>query len=282
MKRTFVIILSIAAQLLAAAPLHGQDYPYEGGEKLSYTVHYKCGFSADLAYVNLACTEETGSVGVKATVATYKLWDTFYKMRDSFETKFAKSANKPLSYHRDVIEGHYWARNWLTWSSDASQYRSITEKKTKPRRDTIYRESEVVYDIINLIYKVRSDCANKLSSEKSVHYLFVVDRDIFECTVRIAGCEQKKVSKVGTFNTVKLAIAVKPLKGKDLMEDTADIKLGTNSNGDFSGEEKIFFWVTDDENRLPVFFSTSLNLGSVQGRLSTYEGLKYPLTAKTE
>ena len=153
MKRTFAIFLSIAALLLAAAPLAGQEYPYKGGEKLSYTVHYKCGISADLAYVDLACTEDASSFSVKANVATYKFWDTFFKMRDTFETKFAKTGNRPISYHRDVTEGGYWARNWLTWSADASQYRSITEKKTRPRRDTVYRESEIVYDVINLIYK---------------------------------------------------------------------------------------------------------------------------------
>lgn len=282
MKRTFAIFLSIAALLLAAAPLAGQEYPYKGGEKLSYTVHYKCGISADLAYVDLACTEDASSFSVKANVATYKFWDTFFKMRDTFETKFAKTGNRPISYHRDVTEGGYWAKNWLTWSADASQYRSITEKKTRPRRDTVYRESEIVYDVINLIYKVRGEKFEKLSSGKPVHYLHVVDRDIFDCTVRAVGREQKKVAKTGTFNTVKLAIAIVPHNVSEPADDDSELRVGADSNGDFTGEEKVFFWVTDDENHLPVFFSTSLNLGSIQGRLSSYEGLKHPLTSKTE
>ena len=171
MKRTFAIFLSIAALLLAAAPLAGQEYPYKGGEKLSYTVHYKCGISADLAYVDLACTEDASSFSVKANVATYKFWDTFFKMRDTFETKFAKTGNRPISYHRDVTEGGYWARNWLTWSADASQYRSITEKKTRPRRDTVYRESEIVYDVINLIYKALVRQACPLSPRRGPRHL---------------------------------------------------------------------------------------------------------------
>ena len=44
----------------------------------------------------------------------------------------------------------------------------------------------------------------------------------------------------------------------------------------------MLIWVSDDSNRLPVFFEAPLLVGTARGRMTGYEGLKYPFEALVE
>ena len=50
----------------------------------------------------------------------------------------------------------------------------------------------------------------------------------------------------------------------------------------FKGEEDMLIWVSDDNNRLPVFFEAPLLVGTATGRMTGYEGLKHPFEALVE
>ena len=38
-------------------------------------------------------------------------------------------------------------------------------------------------------------------------------------------------------------------------------------------------WISDDDNRLPVYFEAPILVGLATGRMNSCEGLKYPFTA---
>jgi len=44
----------------------------------------------------------------------------------------------------------------------------------------------------------------------------------------------------------------------------------------FKGEEDMMIWISDDENRLPVYFEAPLLVGVAAGRMSACDGLKHP------
>ncbi|MBQ4221151.1 MAG: DUF3108 domain-containing protein, partial [Bacteroidales bacterium] len=103
-----------------------------------------------------------------------------------------------------------------------------------------------------------------------------MDRTIYKVTIRHAGREKKKVNGK-TWNTVKLGISLS-VTGADQGETNTAVSVGDTAD-DLKGGDKFVFWISDDENRLPVFFSAHLKIGSVQGRLTEVDGNKYPLTA---
>ena len=74
------------------------------------------------------------------------------------------------------------------------------------------------------------------------------------------GRETIKVKGLGTVNTIKFA--AKLLEGEV-----------------FKGEEDMMIWVSDDENRIPVYFEAPLLVGVASGRVSGYSGLKHPFTS---
>jgi hypothetical protein len=43
--------------------------------------------------------------------------------------------------------------------------------------------------------------------------------------------------------------------------------------------EKIYMWFSDDQNRLPLYFSAPVTIGSINGRVSKITGVKYPITS---
>ncbi len=38
-------------------------------------------------------------------------------------------------------------------------------------------------------------------------------------------------------------------------------------------------WITDDENKIPVYIESPVRVGSINGYISGYKNLKYPVTS---
>ena len=90
-----------------------------------------------------------------------------------------------------------------------------------------------------------------------------IDDDVYNVYFILYGRETLKVKGLGTIKTIKFA--AKLLEGEV-----------------FKGEEDMLIWVTDDENRLPVFFEAPLIVGVATGRLTGCSGLKHPFTSMIE
>ena len=92
---------------------------------------------------------------------------------------------------------------------------------------------------------------------------FAIDEEVFNVYFILFGRETIKVKGLGTVNTIKFA--AKLLEGEV-----------------FKGEADMMIWVTDDDNRLPVYFEAPLLVGTAKGRMISYENLKHPFTALIE
>jgi hypothetical protein len=44
----------------------------------------------------------------------------------------------------------------------------------------------------------------------------------------------------------------------------------------FNGDTDVMIWISDDENKVPLYFEAPILVGKASGRMSGYEGLKYP------
>ena len=275
MKKILLILSVLAASALL--PLRAQELPFAGGEDLKYTIHYKYGVNADLASLTVKGVEEGSNYHVTAHINTFRFWDSFYKMRDRYESTFAMNRDlKPRTALRDVKEGKYWAKCNFTWGDDPRQVRAVIDKSSRPHRDTVLKENGTIRDVFNMIYYCRTADLAKLEKGERIHGIVAMDRTIYKVTIRHAGREKKKVNDK-TWNTVKLGISLS-VTGADQGETNTAVSVGDTAD-DLTGGDKLVFWITDDENRLPVFFAAHLKIGSVQGRLTEVDGNKYPLTA---
>lgn len=274
MTRLFSLMASLLLALLAAAPALAQEMPFGDGERLEYTVHYKYGFSADLASVTSVGTVVGGDYHATLDLKTFRLWDSFFKIRDRYETTFRMSKGAyPRTAMRNVSEGGYWAKCNYTWGSNPKSVRCVLDKKDKPHRDTILSDGHEIRDVVNVLYYCRTADFAKLEAGETLHTTLAMDRTLYHVVLRFAGRETKKVSGT-TWNTIKVAISLQA-GGADVNESNTAVSVGGSG-------EKVFFWVSDDDNRVPVFFSAGLKVGAVQGRLTSWSGLKYTENNKEE
>lgn len=288
MKRFFFTVM---AALVLVVPTFGQsrELPFRDGEDIELIIHYKCGFNADIASISCKLTEETDKSGVPcfhfiANASTYKFWDSFYKVRDIYESKFTKDLY-PLYFHRDVKEGNYWAKNWYTWSKGYKDLHLVVEKSTRPKRDTVYNEGVIIRDLINMFYVARACDFDQLMAGKKLRYTMAIDRDVMDLQLRFIKREKKKVAGLGVVDAYKIGLAVTPRNmvnessGNRFAFDSAVSDAEQTSDGVFYGDEKIFLWLSADENHIPVTFTCPVAVGSINGRLGKHDGLKYPFTS---
>ena len=121
----------------------------------------------------------------------------------------------------------------------------------------------LTFDIPSLFFYARNMDFDAVEPGRKYPMTFAIDDDVYNVYFILYGRETIKVKGIGTVKTIKFA--AKLLEGEV-----------------FKGEEDMMIWVTDDENRLPVYFEAPLLVGFATGRLTGYDGLKYPFTSLVE
>ena len=89
---------------------------------------------------------------------------------------------------------------------------------------------------------------------------FAIDDEVFNVYFILHGRETIKVKGIGEVKVIKF--------GAKLLEGEV-----------FKGEEDMIIYISDDMNRLPVYFEAPLLVGRATGRLTGWEGLKHPFSS---
>jgi hypothetical protein len=88
---------------------------------------------------------------------------------------------------------------------------------------------------------------------------YFLDDGVTNLTVQYIGKERVKTT-LGTFNCLKFSPSIQP--GRIFRKDS-----------------KLYLWITDDQNRIPVKAQVEILVGSVTMELTHASGLKHPLIA---
>ena len=181
---------------------------------------------------------------------TYGFYDSFFKVRDKYETFIDTATLQPYKFIRNVYEGGY------------KKYENITFNKTTNTAITnegVYKVPPCVQDVLSAIYYARNIDFNKYKPGDKIFFSLFLDKELFEMYVRYMGKETIK-TKYGKFRTIKF----KPLLIKGTM---------------FEGGEKMEVWVSDDRNHVPVRIESDISVGSIKVDMISYRNLRYPLTS---
>ena len=119
---------------------------------------------------------------------------------------------------------------------------------------------DCTFDLPALFYFARNIDYDRVVQDVKYPITFAIDDDVYNVYFIMRGKETIKVRGLGTVKTVKFS--VKLLSGNI-----------------FTGEEDLSLWITDDNNRIPVYFEAPILVGVASGRLKGYENLKYPFSS---
>ncbi len=262
MKRMLFFLLC----MVAFGSLNAQN-AFLPGEKLSYVIQYKClGIRTDVgkAVVNLYQVNDNGQrelLHAKAVGSTFKFWDSFFKVRDLYESRFYSDSIRPTFFHRDIYEGKYTIQNFYHWSQTDNSISAKVIRMNDNVKDTILPGRGDTFDLLTLFYNARNIDFEKVERGVNVPLSFVIDDEMFDIYFRYIGKEKKRIPKLGSFNTLKFAAKV--VAGEV-----------------FTGKQEMIIWVTDDGNKIPLLFESPILVGSVVGRLSSCEHNKYPISSQ--
>jgi hypothetical protein len=243
---------------------------FQAGEHLEFALKYDWGLihtTVGSASIDLDTVSFNGTKAfyMKAFGRTSKMFDRVFKVREDFNTWFSVEGLRPLKFTRDTYEGRYRATNcfYYDWNAPERHIKADVFTSSSGKRYVELPLTECTADLPALFYYARNVDFDSVEPGKRYPMTFAIDDDVYNVYFILFGRETIEVEGVGKVKTIKFA--AKLLEGEV-----------------FTGEEDMLIWVSDDENRLPVYFEAPLLVGLATGRITSYTGLKYPFTALVE
>ena len=118
-------------------------------------------------------------------------------------------------------------------------------------------------DAISLFYNLRAASAEDFEAGEPRVLQMVLEDTIRHLRYRYLGREQKKIRNMGKFRTLKF-----------------DCQLGTSEGFSFTDGTVFTIWISDDENKIPLYMESPVRIGSICAYISDYKGLKYPMKSR--
>jgi hypothetical protein len=253
-KYLLTLLLIISCVCLKAQELTMVNEPvFKVGEQLSYRLKY--GFftaaEADLKVENTDI-KYNGHPAYHIVVEgkTAGSFDVFYKVRNRYESYVDQKTLLPYYYAENRHEG--------SWNhSDKVTFNHETDKITANKGT--YPYTGKVFDFVSAYYFARTIDISKMHVGDKFELKYFLDDGIHSLGITYVGKERVTCS-MGTFNCLKFNPTIIP--GRI-----------------FKKNSKLYLWITDDDNRIPVKAQVEVILGSITMDLTEAKGLKFPLNA---
>ncbi len=242
------------------------ELPFVPGEKALYGAYFNWHFiwinAGDVLFeCDTSRYRNQKTWNLKALGKTYKAYDVFYTVRDTFESILTYPEFDPLWFRRVVNHGKDHTEHQYDFHPDKGVvHSSIRRGKENPRSAQV-PWTKGIYDLLGCAYYFRGFDFERMKKGQKVPFKALIDHTAEELYFRYLGTEKIKTRNDREFLCHQVSVW--------LVE------------GDFFPEgEYMKVWFTADRNRLPVMVETKIVVGSVKAVLLNEQQLKYPLTSE--
>ena len=262
MKRLSFTILLLFAILPAAAQL------YHPGEQLFYRVSYKAkmfpntevgAVEVKTSEVQLDARKFYKVAGIGRTLPTYR-W--FFNLEDIYTVWINPETLRPARFESDLKEGDYTFQSYYTYDWDNDQIHTRWRRRQKPFEQKTMALTPESMDAIALFFTMRSSDADSFKPGVPATLQMVLQDTIRHLNYRFITRETKKIRNMGKFKTLRF-----------------ECQLGTSEGFSFTDGTVFTIWISDDENKIPLYIESPVRVGSINAYISGYKGLKYPVTS---
>tara|TARA_E500000178_G_scaffold309161_1_gene323327 strand:+ start:2070 stop:2867 length:798 start_codon:yes stop_codon:yes gene_type:complete len=221
------------------------------GESLHYRVHYGI---INAAKITLRVHDEMVKVG---GTETYKItadgktiggFYYLYKVKDHFESYLNPSNLLPMKYYKKVRENKYRSEDLVRY--DHQKKMAYGKKENTPI-------SAAVQDVVSALYYARNIDFSEAKIGQSYPVDIYLDQQLYQLGFTYLGKEILD-SDMGKIACLKM----RPQVVKDEI---------------FESEDALTFWLSDDQNKVPIRVRAKIWVGSFKIDLSKAEKLRYPL-----
>lgn len=254
-KQAFLVILLIGASFnsFSQEMLKAGDPVFKIGEKLNYSLKYGF-FTAATANLRV---EETDKVfeghpayHIVVDAKTAGAFDVFYKVRNRYETFVDQNTLLPYYYAENRHEASYKHKDNVTFDRGNN---TITAAKG------VYPFKGKVFDFLSAYYFSRGIDISHIHIGERFDLQYFLEDGVHTLSITYVGKEVVD-SDIGKFNCLKFNPTIIP--GRVFRKDS-----------------KLYLWITDDNNRIPVKAHVELIVGSLSMEITGANNLKYPLNS---
>jgi len=264
-KLLFILAFILMSNAGAHAQCTLQNKAFKSGETLQYKLFFNWKFvwiNAGTATMNTVQTTYNGKPAYKAHLITRtsKRLDKFFCMRDTLES-YTTLDLVPLYYKKAAKEGGKYRLDEV-WYSYPNGKTFIKQRYQNPKGKVTTEEHEKVdciFDMMSMMVRARSFDPSNYQVGQKLHFLMADGNEINNETLIYRG--KKKFKTEDTKITYRcLVFSFVEYEGK-------------------KEKEIITFYITDDDNHMPVRLDMYLKFGVAKAYLTTSSGLRNAQTS---
>lgn len=264
-KRLFITLWALLAAGAASAQI------YHPGESLHYRVSYRAKLFPNTEVATVDVTTVDGSMDGRAAYKvvgygrTLPAFRWFFSLEDTYTVWVDPATLRTMRFEGDLREGKYTFRNRYDYDWSAGEVHTWWQSRQNTPRTKTMKISENGMDAVSLYFNLRSIDTDALRVGEKRSLEMVLEDTVRTLDFRFLGREQKKISKQGTFRTLKFSC-----------------QIGTSDGFSFTDGTEFTVWISDDRNKIPLYIESPIRVGSIQAYISSFSGLKYPLDSRVE
>lgn len=265
-KRYILFCLAVIAfSARVSAQCAAENTAFNAGEELTYDLFFNWKFvwvSAGSATMNISQTRWEGKPGYKAYLITRTSprLDRFFLMRDTMQSIVTEDLT-PRYYKKGANEGgrYYVDEVWYSYSGGKPHLRQRFQNRDGVVTDKTYDSPKCIYDMMSLLLRARSFKTENFRKGDKIKMPMADGHKVEDITLIYRGRENFKMKKTGiTYRCLVFSFVEYP-KGKE--------------------KEIITFYITDDDNHIPVRLDLFLRFGVAKAYLNKSKGLRRECTS---
>lgn len=226
---------------------------FQIGEKLKYTARYGFIHAAEVTFeVQESKKEISGKKPLHfvASGRTTPSFDWFLKVRHRYDSYVDQSQLLPMQFTESVREGKYKRDSYANFDQKGNKIIATKGTFTSP---------DVTFDILSMYYFARCLDLKNVKIGEVIKMKYFLDDGIYPLDIEYLG-KETVTTESGKFECIKFSPALQP--GRVFRKDS-----------------RMYMWITNDSNRIPVKVEVEILIGSLVLELEKYEGLKNPITS---
>lgn len=264
MKTIGLIVGMCLCGLLSYAQCGVDNKAMQAGETLTYDLRFNWKFvwvKAGTASMKTVSTTYHGKPALRTHLQTKgnKRADFFFVMRDTLESTMSPDL-VPYHFRKGAEEGKKYTLDEVNFSYENGQT-LVRQSRKRPGKQPRYSETtenRCVYDMLSLLARARSLSAEGMKVGHKLVFPMATGTKVEDQTLIYRGVKRFTADDGVTYRCLVFSL-VEYKKKKE--------------------KEVITFYVTDDDNHLPVRLDLYLNFGSAKAFLTRVEGNRHPLTS---
>ena len=251
-------LLFVIALLLSAGMWAQGNKTIKAGEKFVYVASYNMsGMMTQLAQVRMETstvkTSKNMLLHLSCEATTFSKWDSYFKIRDLYESYVNPTTLKPSLYKRDILEGKYTRKEKYIFRNGGKSIVSTSKKNNQPQTKRTFNISGSSQDVVTALYKLRTIDFSGFKVGQVQLLTVVFDEKEMNVAAKYMGKETVNAGNLGKRECYKISIAAQ----------TQALK----------GTDKNIIWLTADSKKVPALIKFSIPVGTGQMTLTNASGI---------